>query len=85
MFSCQGQGTAAPMSFHMSSSAQQPLATGTSSRDPYGSNPLIPHPHKIKLLSHSDEVEGYWVVIVGQEVGIFFAGKCSYESIIYAN
>ena len=43
-----------------------------SHRDPYGSNPLVPPPHKIKLPSPGDHPEGFWVITVGQEVGIFF-------------
>ena len=35
----------------------------------------MPPLHKIKLPSPGDHPEGFWVITVGQEVGIFFTGK----------
>ena len=71
----------APLLTKSSTPEAKPPASTTSSqrkllsrshRDPHGSNPLVPPPHKIKLPSPGDHPEGFWVVIVGQEVGIFF-------------
>ena len=48
-------------------------AQASGRRDPYGSNLLMPPLHKIKLPPPGDHPEGFWVVVVGQEVGIFFS------------